>query len=239
MRLLDIETCEIQEIKGASECRDALAKCAIVSHRWGGHELSFQQYEERMKSSNYTSPKFDDPGDTSFRSEGESEGFLKLARARLKARRQQPTQPREDLKYIWMDTCRINKQELGELEKAITSTFRWYSSAKVCYAYLPDVSALQNGFQELEEDEKGRVTKENHQPKTPQDILNSVRHVDSVNGRRTILEMHHTIKRDCRTFVMGQLAKDLARTSSSEEDPSVYLKTFFSRSAIHCYNQSC
>lgn len=78
MRLLDIETCEIQEIKGASECRDAFAKCAIISHRWGGHELSFQQYEERMKSSNYKSQKFDDPGDTSFRSEGESEGFLKL-----------------------------------------------------------------------------------------------------------------------------------------------------------------
>lgn len=136
-----------------------------------------------------------------------------------------------------MDTCCINKQEPGELEKAITSIFRWYSSAKVCYAYLPDVSALQNGFQELEEDEKGRVTKENHQPKTPQDILNSVRHVDSVNGRRMILEMHHTIKRDC-TFVMGQLAKDLARTPSSE-DPSVCLKTLFSRSAIHCYNQSC
>ena len=153
MRLLNIETCEIQQIKGASECRDALAKCAIISHRWGGHELSFQQYEERMKGSDYKSQQFNHPGNTSFRSEGDSEGFLKLARARLKAQRQ------EDLKYIWMDTCCINKQESGELEKEITSMFRWYNSAKVCYAYLPDVSALQNGFQELEKDEKGRVTK--------------------------------------------------------------------------------
>ena len=55
-----------------------------------------------------------------------------------------------------MDTCCINKEEPGELEKAITSMFRWYSSAKVCYAYLADVSAEQDGFQELEEDQRGR-----------------------------------------------------------------------------------
>ena len=55
-----------------------------------------------------------------------------------------------------MDTCCINKEGPGELEKAITSMFRWYSSAKVCYSYLPDVSAEQDGFQELEEDQEGR-----------------------------------------------------------------------------------
>lgn len=32
--------------------------------------------------------------------------------------------------------------------------FGWYSSAKVCYAYLPNVSAIQDGFQELETDEE-------------------------------------------------------------------------------------
>ena len=44
----------------------------------------------------------------------------------------------------------------------------------------------------------------NNQPKTHQDMLNSVRHVDSVNGRRMILKMHHTVKRDCRTFGIGE-----------------------------------
>ena len=177
MRFLDIDTCKIQEIKVASDCRDALAKCAIISHRFGGDdELSFQKYEERMDSSNdrhhindpgdasfgSNRQQFNDPGDTSFRSEGESEGFLKLARARLKAleaRRHKPTKPQEDLKYIWMDTCCINKQEPGELEEAIPSMFRWYNSATVCYAYLPDVSALEDEFQEQEKDEKGGITK--------------------------------------------------------------------------------
>ena len=57
-----------------------------------------------------------------------------------------------DLEYIWMDTCCINKEHSKELERAITSMFRWYSSAKVCCAYLPDVSKEQDGFQDLEED---------------------------------------------------------------------------------------
>ena len=78
----------------------------------------------------------------------------------MKAQQQDPTQAQIKLEYIWMDTCCINKQEPGELEKAIVSTFRWYSSAKVCYAYLPDVSAVQKEFQEQEQDEKTKkVTK--------------------------------------------------------------------------------
>ena len=31
-------------------------------------------------------------------------------------------------------------------------------------------------------------------------MLNLIRHIDSVNGRRIILKMHHTIKRDYRIF---------------------------------------
>ncbi len=44
----------------------------------------------------------------------------------------------------------------------------------------------------------------NNQPKTQRGMLNSVRHVDSVNGRRMILKMHHTVKRDCCTFGMRE-----------------------------------
>ena len=31
-------------------------------------------------------------------------------------------------------------------------------------------------------------------------MLNLVRHVDSVNDRRIILKIYHTVKRDCRIF---------------------------------------
>ena len=33
-----------------------------------------------------------------------------------------------------------------------------------------------------------------------------VRHIDSVNDRRMILKMHHTVKRDYRTFRIGERA---------------------------------
>ena len=159
MRLLNIKTCELEEFKEGPKLRDALDKCAIVSHRWGNNELSFQKYEKQMKNSNYRDHQFDNPGDTPPSSKAESEGFLKTARARLKAQQQEPTQPQNNLKYIWMDTCCINKEEEGELAEAIVLMFHWYSSAKVCYAYLPDVSAVKKEFQEPGKDEgtKGAV----------------------------------------------------------------------------------
>ena len=79
MRLLNIKTCKIEEIKEGPKLRDALAKCAIISHRWGDHELSFQQYEERMKNSTHKD-QFDNPGNTPAWNEAEPEGFLKTAR---------------------------------------------------------------------------------------------------------------------------------------------------------------
>ena len=51
MRLLNIETCRLEAFDQGPDLRDALERCAIMSHRWGNDELSFQEYEERMKKS--------------------------------------------------------------------------------------------------------------------------------------------------------------------------------------------
>lgn len=109
MRLLEIKSHEIKKLEGHEEIKEALAKCAIISHRWGSHELSLQLYEERMKSSGQKD-QFNHPGDTSVLSEAESQGFLKTARACLKAKQQESIEPKMDLEYIWMDTCCMNKQ---------------------------------------------------------------------------------------------------------------------------------
>jgi hypothetical protein len=45
------------------------------------------------------------------------------------------------LKYVWVDTCCIDKTSSAELSEAINSMFRWYQNAKVCYVYLADVPA--------------------------------------------------------------------------------------------------
>ncbi|KAF1816568.1 HET-domain-containing protein [Eremomyces bilateralis CBS 781.70] len=46
------------------------------------------------------------------------------------------------LKYFWVDTCCIDKSNNVELTESIRSMFEWYRKARVCYAYLSDVSAL-------------------------------------------------------------------------------------------------
>ena len=47
----------------------------------------------------------------------------------------------DDLNYIWLDTCcidRINGTEV--LGEAINAMYSWYHQSEVCYAYLHDVS---------------------------------------------------------------------------------------------------
>nr|VWO99468.1 Zn(2)-C6 fungal-type domain-containing protein [Ganoderma boninense] len=42
-------------------------------------------------------------------------------------------------RYIWIDSCCIDKSSSSELSEAINSMYKWYGLAKVCYAYLADV----------------------------------------------------------------------------------------------------
>jgi hypothetical protein len=41
--------------------------------------------------------------------------------------------------WVWIDTCCIDKSSSAELSEAINSMYSWYSRACVCYAYLSDV----------------------------------------------------------------------------------------------------
>ncbi|KAH7006424.1 heterokaryon incompatibility protein-domain-containing protein [Fusarium venenatum] len=49
-----------------------------------------------------------------------------------------------ELRYIWIDTCCIDKSSSAELQEAINSMFRWYELAEICFAYLSDVSASED-----------------------------------------------------------------------------------------------
>jgi ankyrin repeat protein len=42
-------------------------------------------------------------------------------------------------KYVWIDTCCIDKTSSAELSEAINSMYHWYQEADECYAYLADV----------------------------------------------------------------------------------------------------
>ncbi|PIL26570.1 hypothetical protein GSI_12328 [Ganoderma sinense ZZ0214-1] len=42
-------------------------------------------------------------------------------------------------RWVWIDSCCIDKTSSSELSEAINSMFRWYKEAEVCFAYLTDV----------------------------------------------------------------------------------------------------
>lgn len=46
-----------------------------------------------------------------------------------------------DLNYVWVDTCCIDKSSSAELSEAINSMFAWYQDAEECYAFLSDLSS--------------------------------------------------------------------------------------------------
>jgi hypothetical protein len=51
----------------------------------------------------------------------------------------------DELSFIWIDTCCINRKSEPELSEAVNSMFRWYKKATRCYVYLSDVSASHEG----------------------------------------------------------------------------------------------
>lgn len=46
---------------------------------------------------------------------------------------------RDGLRYIWVDTCCIDKTNNTELSEAINSMFLWYRKSARCYVYLSDI----------------------------------------------------------------------------------------------------
>ncbi|EKJ76898.1 hypothetical protein FPSE_02896 [Fusarium pseudograminearum CS3096] len=91
---------------------------AILSHRWGDNkdEVSFSD----MKN-----------GST------KKVGMAKVLGCCEQAKK-------DEIKYIWIDTCCIDKGSSTELEEAINSMFQWYRKASVCYTYMSDVPKGDN-----------------------------------------------------------------------------------------------
>jgi hypothetical protein len=97
---------------------------AILSHTWGSEEVTFKNL-------------VDGTG-------GGKNGFEKLRFCAEQA-------IRDNLRYFWVDTCCIDKQNQVELNEAIISMFRWYRKAARCYVYLSDVSVAGCGYKRKRE----------------------------------------------------------------------------------------
>ncbi|RYP18613.1 hypothetical protein DL765_003820 [Monosporascus sp. GIB2] len=110
MRLINVKTKKLEEFLDYNT-----PKYAILSHTWGNdcEELTFRDVEEG---------RIDKPGVGSVKFQGSCRQAEK-----------------DNLEYVWIDTCCIDKTNLVELSEAINSMFRWYRHAYRCYAYLSDV----------------------------------------------------------------------------------------------------
>ncbi|RDX43427.1 HET-domain-containing protein [Lentinus brumalis] len=95
---------------------------AILSHVWGQEEQTFQDLQHlRAKCAQ----KGQNPRD--------------LACEKIK--RSCELAERHGHRWVWIDTCCIDKTSSAELSEAINSMFRYYALSRVCYAFLNDVDA--------------------------------------------------------------------------------------------------
>jgi hypothetical protein len=107
---------------------------AILSHRWGDDEITYQEFMYFTSSEYGKQPSiakmlgFDDR-----RRDGN--GFQKIMNAVKKA---------ADLgfQWLWCDCVCINKDSSAELSEAINSMYAWYRDAALCIVHLSDVADL-------------------------------------------------------------------------------------------------
>ena len=101
---------------------DETTKYAILSHRW--IDPTEVDYEEMVDLA-----KMDKQEQDEIRGRL---GYKKIADTCRRAKE-------DGYKWVWVDTCCIDKRSSAELSEAINSMYRWYANAKICYAYLHDV----------------------------------------------------------------------------------------------------
>jgi len=150
MRLLDVNTLEPKEFYG-----NRIPPYAILSHTWGDGEIALQELRLVCGSSSGL-----DSGNDSKKQVMQKLGYFKVqAVAELASK--------HSLKYVWVDTCCIDKTNNAELSEAINTMFKWYSNAAVCYAYLADVelSNLENSFSKSRWFQRGWTLQELIAPK--------------------------------------------------------------------------
>lgn len=95
---------------------------AILSHRWQDEEVLFQDIVSGTART--------------------KKGYEKITQCCAQALR-------DNLGYIWVDTCCIDKTSSAELSEALNSMYEWYQNAEVCYAYLCDVDVADTSDGEV------------------------------------------------------------------------------------------
>lgn len=101
----------------------------ILSHTWENSEVLYT--------------------DITSGSEQRCKGYHKIVHSCKKARE-------DGYRWIWIDSCCIDKSSSSELSEAINSMFRWYQEAQICYAYLADVDSTSRTRDVIEQLKESR-----------------------------------------------------------------------------------
>ena len=103
---------------------DEATDYAILSHRWMSmeHEVDYDEMNDLAKM---------DKGEIA--EVCRRDGYRKILDSCEQAKR-------DRYKWLWIDTCCIDKRSSAELSEAINSMFRWYENSRVCYAYFHDLT---------------------------------------------------------------------------------------------------
>jgi hypothetical protein len=123
MRLLEVQSLRVVDSSEVNDSPILGLRYAILSHTWGKEEVTFQDLQQ-----------LEDELLPRHRAERirRKERFQKLkGAAKLAAE--------GEYKYLWIDTCCIDKSSSAELSEAINSMYMWYEGSDACYAYLSDV----------------------------------------------------------------------------------------------------
>ncbi|KAI6042838.1 heterokaryon incompatibility protein-domain-containing protein [Pisolithus marmoratus] len=112
--------CNIKPV--LTEHDDTVTDYAILSHRWVADEVGYTEIVELAKMD----------GRDEIRGRA---GYQKILKSCEQAKN-------DGLKWLWVDTCCIDKRSSSELSEALNSMFRWYENSKRCYAYLHDVDVF-------------------------------------------------------------------------------------------------
>jgi hypothetical protein len=117
MRLLNAHTLELKNFFGTSSS-ERTPPYAILSHCWEDDEVLFADLSDLETAR-------------------KKKGFTKIQKTCEQT-------IKDKLKFVWIDTCCIDKSSSAELSEAINSMFAWYQESYKCYAYLADVEVAED-----------------------------------------------------------------------------------------------
>ena len=106
IRLIHAETRQLSFFMGES-----IPEFAILSHTWGEGEISFLDMMAIKSDPEHAATK--------------RPGYAKIVQICKQA-------IKDNISYVWVDTCCIDKTSSAELSEAINTMYRWYQQAKTC-----------------------------------------------------------------------------------------------------------